>query len=151
MNQKPIITIDPGQSGGIAWTDRDGQTYAEKMPDGMTAQADTLRSIVATLPGAECVLEKVGTYVKGNAVGGACKFARHCGHMESILYMLGVPTRQVAPAVWQKAMGAMPKDKPERKRAIRELMARRFPSLTVTLATADALGIMVWAGQEDVT
>jgi hypothetical protein len=41
-----------------------------------------------------------------------------------------------------KKLGTLPKDKPERKRAIRELMARRFPGLEVTLKTADALGLL---------
>ena len=40
-------------------------------------------------------------------------------------------------------LGVLPKDKAERKRAIREEMARRFPGLEVTLKTADALGLMV--------
>ena len=59
--------------------------------------------------------------------------------------MLGVPFRDVPPAVWMKTLGTLPKVKADRKRAIRELMARRHPHLTVTLATADALGILEWA------
>ena len=32
-----LIAIDPGASGGIAWTDGDG-AHAEPMPDGMRRQ-----------------------------------------------------------------------------------------------------------------
>ena len=142
---KPIIAIDPGASGGIAWRDADGITRAEPMPTGMTAQADLLRSLVASLPGAVAVLEKVGGYMPGNSGPAACTFARHCGHLEAALYLLGVPSEQVAPGVWMKALGALPSEKPERKRAIREAMARRYPALAVTLKTADALGILTWA------
>ena len=142
---KPLIVIDPGVSGGLVWTDRDGRPHAEPMPEGMTGQADRLRSLAVELPGAAAVIEKVGCYMPGNAGPAAATFARHCGHLEAILYVLGIPTTAVVPGVWQRALGAFPKDKSERKRANRELMARRFPTLTVTLKTADALGILCWA------
>ena len=41
-----------------------------------------------------------------------------------------------------RKLGVLLKDKAERKRAIRELLARRFPGLEVTLKTADALGML---------
>ena len=142
---RPIIAIDPGAAGGVAWTESDGTVWAAPMPSGMTAQADLLRSLVASLPGAVAVLEKVGGYMPGNSGPAACTFARHCGHLEAALYLLGVPSEQVAPGVWMKALGALPSVKPARKRAIREAMARRYPALAVTLKTADALGILTWA------
>lgn len=142
---RPIIAIDPGAAGGVAWTESDGTVWAAPMPSGMTAQADLLRSLVASLPGAVAVLEKVGGYMPGNSGPAACTFARHCGHLEAALYLLGVPSEQVAPGVWMKALGALPSEKPERKRAIREAMARRYPALAVTMKTADALGILTWA------
>ena len=46
-----------------------------------------------------------------------------------------------------RSLGTLPKDKAQRKRAIREAMAVRHPHLTVTLATADALAILEWAVQ----
>lgn len=139
-----IITIDPGASGGIAWTD-DGVIRAVPMPEGMSAQADMIRTIRAEHPGIRGVVEKVGTYVPGNSGPAAATFARHCGHLDAILYCYGIPTEQVAPTVWMKALGVLPKDKQERKRAIKEAMARRYPHLVVTLKTADALGMLTWA------
>ena len=138
----PLLAIDPGASGGLAWRTPDGTVHAEPMPDGMTAQVDRLRSLAARLPGLTAIMEKVGTYVPGNHVGSACSFARHCGHLEAALYALGIPFTEVAPGVWMKRLGSLPKDKAERKRAIRELMARRFPGLEVTLKTADVLGLL---------
>lgn len=138
----PLLAIDPGISGGLAWRDPDGIVHAEPMPQGMTAQVDRLRELAASLPGLTAVMEKVGTYVPGNHVGSACTFARHCGHLEAALYALGIPFTEVAPAVWMKKLGALPKDKRERKRAIREDMQRRFPGLEVTLKTADALALL---------
>ena len=142
---KPILAIDPGASGGLAWTDPEGNTHAEPMPEGMTAQADRLRALAAELPGAVAVMEKVGGYMPGNSGPAAATFARHCGHLDAILYMAGLSASAVAPGVWQRSLGELPKDKADRKRAIRELMARRFPALAVTLKTADALGILSWA------
>jgi len=43
------------------------------------------------------------------------------------------------------ALGSLPADKTARKNAIKENVARRFPHLTVTLKTADALGMLAWA------
>jgi len=142
---KPLLAIDPGAAGGLVWVDQDGVTHAEPMPQGMTAQADRLRALAAELPGLVAILEKTGGYMPGNSGPAAVTFARHCGHLEAILYSLGIAADQVAPGVWQRALGELPKDKRVRKRAIRELMARRFPALSVTLKTADALGILTWA------
>lgn len=139
---KPRIAIDPGASGGIAWRDADATVHAEPMPDGMTAQVDFLRSLAASLPGAEAVIEKVGWWMPGDHPNSATKFARHCGHIEAALYALAVPFVAVAPAVWMKKIGTLPKEKSDRKKAIREEMQRRFPHLSVTLKTADALGIL---------
>lgn len=137
-----LIAIDPGAAGGVAWRDADGVVHAVPMPEGMTAQVDFLRSLAAQLPGAAAVMEKVGTYVPGNHVGSACTFARHCGHLEAALYALGIAFTEVAPQVWMKQLGSLPAEKGLRKKAIRELMARRFPSLSVTLKTADALALL---------
>lgn len=142
MKPVMIIGIDPGLSGGIAWED-DGTVKAIPMPDGMSAQADFLIGLkVSSDKKLKCYMEKTGTYMPGNSGPAAATFARHCGCLEGILYTLGIPTEQVAPGVWQKKLGTLPKEKPERKRAIKEEMARRYPYLTVTLKTADALAIL---------
>ncbi|MBU4460768.1 MAG: hypothetical protein KJ579_09390 [Verrucomicrobia bacterium] len=141
----PILAIDPGASGGYAWRDAEGIVHAAALPEGMTAQVDALRALAAGTPGLTAVVERVGWWMPGDHPNSACKFARHCGHLEAALYALGVPSRTVPPQVWMKTLGTLPKAKPDRKRAIRELVARRHPHLTVTLATADALGILEWA------
>lgn len=145
---KPIIAIDPGASGGIATIDRDGVERAEPMHDSMTDIIDHLRNEAAMLgPDAVAFVENVGGYRPGNSGPSAYKFARHVGQIEAALYCLGVPTTQVAPQTWMRALGTLPADKAERKRTIKERMARKHPHLGVTLATADALGILTWARQ----
>jgi hypothetical protein len=146
-NKMKTIAIDPGVSGGFAWVDGNGDVHAVKMPDGMTGQADFLRSLAVELPGLTAVMEKVGGYREGNSGPSAATFARHCGNLEAALYVLGIPTIQVTPKKWMNAIGVPPKLKEvERKNWIKDLAARRFPHLKVTLATADALGILIYSG-----
>ena len=158
-----LLAIDPGASGGLAWRSNDGTVYAVAMPDGMTATVDTLRSIAASNPGIRATVEKVGDYMPGNSGPAAVTFAEHCGGLRWSLYALGIPQdREPAPRTWQKAIGVpvepplskdMDKDakrrelaarKQRRKKWVQDAMARRYPHLRVTLATADALGILTW-------
>ncbi len=146
---KAVLAIDPGVSGGLAWVDGDGLVHAESMPDGMTATVDRLRELAVAMPGVVAVIEKVGHWMPGDHPNAATKFARHCGQIEATLYALGIPFTDVAPGVWMKCLGALPKEKADRKRMIREQMARRYPHLHVTLDTADALGLLVWRLGQD--
>ena len=144
----PILTIDPGpSSGGIAYMASDGRVHAIPMPAIMTEQIDAIREIVAEVPTITAVIEKTGFHRPGNSAVATAKFARHCGHLEAALYSVGIPFEEVAPGTWMKSLGALPADKTARKNAIKETVARRFPHLAVTLKTADALGMLVWAMQ----
>ena len=143
----PILCIDPGASGGLALLNREGNVEAFPMPATMTEQIDAIRHIAATNPGIKAVIEKVGFHRPGNSAVSTAKFARHCGHLEAALYSVGIPFEEVAPGTWMKTIGALPADKTARKNAIKEQVARRFPHLDVTLKTADALGMLVWAMQ----
>jgi len=146
MSGRNVIAIDPGASGGIAWTE-DGQVRAVAMPEGMTGIVDELRELCARIRPEAAFVEKVGGYVPGDSAVAAAKFARHCGWLEAALYAFGCPVRQVPPATWMRGVfgAALPKEKAARKRAIKEEVQRRFPALGVTLKTADALGILEWA------
>ena len=95
---------------------------------------------------AGAVMERVGSYMPGNSGVAAATFARHCGHIEAALYCLCIPlVLNPTPQTWMKQAGTWPKDKQERKRAIKEAMQRRHPHLAVTLKTADALALLGWA------
>ena len=165
-----IVGIDPGLSGGIAWYDSlctGHKVGACKMPG-------TLRDIYGLLSGhtatvgighaeAFYMVEKVGTYMPGNSGPAAAKFARHCGALDMALIAIGLPWDNITPVKWQKefigapAWGPLPPVKtPERKRElarrkqirknlIKEKAQRLYPHVKVTLATADALGILTYA------
>lgn len=150
-NNSVLMAIDPGVGGGIAWRCIEGIVHAIKMPTGLADIADKIRSIKVENPGITAIMEKTGTYMPGNSGVGAVTFARHCGNLEAILYTLGIPTEQVAPQRWQKCLGALPKEKKERKLAIKEWTSRRHPELTITLQTADALAILDCAHKLEIT
>lgn len=135
-----LLAIDPGAHGGLAWI-IDGVISCAKMPEGMTAQVELLRDFV----GFNAVMEKVGWWMPGDHPNSATKFARHCGNLEAALYAFGIPTEQFIPNKWMSNLGVTwPSDKEERKRAIKEMMQRKYPHLKVTLDTSDALGLLTW-------
>lgn len=142
---KEILAIDPGASGGLAYWNSDFERVEiQNMPDGMTAIIDTLMDL-RSKGISIVVIENVGGYRPGNSGPSACKFARHVGHLEATCYCLGFQATRVAPNTWMKSLGAFSKDKTERKREIKEMMARRYPYLNITLKTSDAVGILTYA------
>ena len=141
------IARDPGAGGGLAWC-IGVRIDCLPMPDGMTAQCDFIRQLRCEVVGAggdcACIIERVGA-MPSDGKASISKFMRHVGGIEAACYMAGLATIQVTPHKWMLAVcGVLPKNKPERKRAIKELMARRYPALNVTLKTADALGLLTY-------
>ena len=141
-----IIAIDPGANGGFAIDDWD-EVQVIKMPDTYTAILDLLHKLSMEIIRPRVVIEDVGYHVQGNNASASCKFARHVGHLEMALYSANMPVQRVRPVDWQR-MFTLPKDKKERKRKMRELMAAQYPYLKVTDWNADALGILTWAMKE---
>ena len=138
-----LIAIDPGAHGGIAWRFEGEPVDAIRMPSGMTDIHSKLQEIASVQRVTRVLIEKTGTYRKGNTGPGAVKFARHCGHLEALVYGMCLSCRQIAPNQWMKSfLGAVPKDKRERKLKIKEQAQLLYPHLAVTLLTADALGLL---------
>lgn len=146
---KTLVCIDPGKTGAIAVRDPDGRVYVDDMPDTIKDIWDHFDAItmppLGTRNDIHAILEDVGYHVHGNNATASCTFARHVGHVESVLTGLSIPWESVRPVKWQKALGTMPADKAERKRKIKDIAQRRFPNIKVTLQNADALGMMIYA------
>lgn len=111
-------------------------------------------------PDVTCFVEDVHA-MPGQGVTSMWTFGEHCGTLRGLLYALGIPVEKVQPKTWQKAIGAtrppIPKDatpsqkaqlKAEAKRKIKDIVQSKFPNLKVTLKTADALGILMYATQK---
>lgn len=144
-----MIAIDPGANGAIVYSLSDGGIAVKELPTGIDeimeairdarfGDGDTTRSLY-------CFIEQVGSYMPGNSATAAVKFARHCGHVEMAVHAAGLAMVQVSPQKWMKHLGSLPKEKADRKRAIKSMMALRFPDEKVTLKNADALGIYCYA------
>ena len=142
-----VIAIDPGANGGIA-TLFHGKVEAKNLSpdvDGMGVLVGTINTL-SFMDECRIVMEDVGFHRQGNSAQASAKFGRNVGRVEgAIMATLGEEPERVQPKAWQKALGPLPKDKMERKRAIRDMMQAEFPHLKVTLATGDALGILCWA------
>jgi hypothetical protein len=146
-----LIAIDPGANGGIAASHDGSAPVVMKMPETPKDIYDLLSGLCHAagiipehLP-CKAIVEKVGMHRQGNNASASCKFARHCGHIEMALIALGIPFEEVTPQKWMKSLGAMPKEKKDRKNHIKDIAQRRFPAIKVTLWSADALGIMIHA------
>ena len=142
-----IIAIDPGANGGIA-TRFHGKVEAKSLGpdvDGIGVLVGTINTL-SFMNECRIVMEDVGFHRQGNSAQASTKFGRNVGRVEgAIMAMFAEEPERVHPKMWQKALGPLPKDKMERKRAIRDMMQAEFPHLKVTLATGDALGILYWA------
>jgi len=134
------IGIDPGASGGIAWTHEDGMRV-ENMPDTIQGVWELLSHIVndSAMIYRHTEFKAYLEQVHSSPQMGVCsafKFGNGFGHLEMALTAAGIPFERVSPQKWQKAMGCMTKgDKNVSKRRAQEL----FPGVKVTHAIADAL------------
>lgn len=145
-----LIAIDPGKKGGIAVRDAKGRVYADDMPDTLAdlwSEINALNLLPNEIGSQETMcayIEDVGYHVAGNNASASATFARHVGHIEMALTAARISWQSVRPQKWMKSLGALPKEKADRKRKIKELMQRRYPFVKVTLQNADALAMLTW-------
>ena len=146
-----ILAFDPGASGGIAELYPNGTVSAFAMMDDSdlrdhveafiaAARMDEVRVVV--------FMEIVGGFIKvdGENVGvgpGMFKFGDGNGYIRGLIDAARIERRMVLPKVWQTGIPGVRgvKEKAVRKRALKAPAARLFPTIKVTLKTADALCI----------
>lgn len=150
---RTILAIDPGVSGGMA-VSRFGKTECWPMPE---TQGDLLALVrdIRTAAATEaselvCVLEQVSGFAGKAQPGSAMfRFGEHFGFIKGVIQTLGIRLVLVRPQVWQKGFGlgtaSACASKTEWKNKLKAEAQRRFPHLTVTLKTADALLILEYA------
>lgn len=136
-----IIGIDPGKSGGIAVI-KDGQAWADKMPETCGDIADYLKDPVNSRD-AFVFLEQANPSGDPNARGirgRTILYGNYC-YLEMALHLLNLPTEVISSMKWQKYMGCYGKcrDYADKKRYNKQKAQQLFPSLKVTNFTADAL------------
>lgn len=143
-----ILAVDPGASGGIVQLLSPDAVFADAMPDDHDLR-DLVQEFASNaaqegIP-AVCFLELVGGFIAGNAAPGSAmfNFGSGYGYIRGLLAANRIVTHLVRPQAWQLGIPGVKgqKEKAVRKRALKEHAARLFPSVKVTLKTADALCI----------
>ena len=143
---KRIVAIDPGANGAIVSQTGEDFVQSWKMPKTPDGLFDLLFDAL-DVRFVHVYCENVGGYRPGNSGPSACKFSRHVGHIDMALVALAAPRTYVVPSKWMKVFldGKVPKDKKDRKNAIKARAQELYPHLKVTLANADALGLLTYA------
>ena len=143
------LAIDPGKSGGLAWTTPAGPRCAAMPPTDdelvqllhqiLSAQQDEWRVIV----------ERVGGYCgKGQPGSAMFTFGRGYGFILGVLAGWGMEVELVTPQTWQKplALGTVAQagGKTLWKTRLKDRAQAIYPRHKVTLNTADALLLLEW-------
>jgi len=145
--QRHYIGIDPGASGGIAWSSPLGDKSAP-LPKTLGDFREQVFEILGqqgffhAISQSVCYLESPPKFVK--AIPGSAVFvmAQSFGRIEGVLAAFKVPTVTVTPQAWQKAHGLGTRGEMTTTQWKNKLKARAqslYPEEKVTLATADAL------------
>ncbi|MFZ4695062.1 MAG: hypothetical protein ACOYMV_08050 [Verrucomicrobiia bacterium] len=143
---KNILAIDPGSAGGFAWHDGE-KMCCTKMP-ATPGDVLTLVSEVTLMNKIEvCVIEQIpkftGAKLPGSSV--AVLFENY-GILQGIIMARWLRLERVTPQKWQKHFGLGTKKDAgtttQWKNKLKAEAQRRFPTVDVTLATADAL--LIW-------
>ena len=144
-----IIAIDPGKSGGIAYTTAATVVYCKPMPDTDGDVVDLIRSLTAYDASAKvCYIEKVGGFCGVGHPGSAMfSFGHGRGVIMGALMAFGWRIIEPTPQQWQKwlQIGKCGGD----KNKLKSECQRRFPDQKVTLKTADALLILDYALEKE--
>jgi len=144
-----ILSIDPGEGGGIAWTDG-VETVAIPMP---ATEGDIIDLIRTHAPDTHTAfIEDVGKGVIPGRAHAMIVLNANFAVCRTALQCFGVRTVKVLPRAWQQTF-SLGKRKDcasdtEWKNRLKSEAQRRFPHLKVTLQTSDCLLIMEWGSKQ---
>lgn len=139
------IAIDPGASGGLAWKlgSESGAFALPKTPGELVNRLKALRHEVQV-----AFIEDIPKFTGAKLPGSTMAVLFHSfGFIEGVLMAYGYAVVRIKPQAWQKALGLGTREKgqakAEWKRKLKSEAERRFPHVDVTLATSDALLILL--------
>lgn len=138
-----ITAIDPGAHGGIAILSEDVQAFP--LPQSEGDILEILQPIKGSTVYLEDLVKFTGTMMPGSAMA---TYASNWGFLKGALMALECRMVLVSPQKWQKALGlgtSRGKTKTQWKNKLKERAQQLYPSVKVTLATADALLILEYA------
>lgn len=152
----PILAIDPGASGGIAFKSEDGKVFSRPMPKEKKEFVAIMIELKEITGGKMAAyMEKVGGFMSSGESGGKNMAAAHVmfnfganfGFIQGVLMGLGIDVDLVLPKHWQSTLDLDLKrtiGKGRWKRYLKDQALLLYPDQKVTLKTADALLIMTY-------
>lgn len=149
--KQPTLAIDPGKSGGFAWTFGVRETNCVKMPETEGDVLDLLRSIRAAGIERLVIEDQVSVVGPGMKIAASAmfKFGRGFGFILGAAMGLGYRVESVRPMKWQKSLSLGTKKDAGGttpwKNKLKGIAQQRFPNCEVTLSVADALLILDYA------
>ncbi|HYF37004.1 MAG TPA: hypothetical protein VD994_17025 [Prosthecobacter sp.] len=147
-----ILAIDPGASGGFAYILDGSHPAAMSMPEtegDIIMELRNIKNMSNSTPVA--YVEEVGGFIRGNPAPGSTmfNFGRNFGFLLGVLQVLQFRIELVRPAKWQQplSLGTASNcaSKTEWKNKLKAKAQQLYPSLKVTLNTADALLLLEYA------
>ena len=146
--ETPTLSIDPGWGGGFALLPYSGVVEVFKMPQTPEAIHERMQRFRQEYPDGVVLLEKVGFHRKGNSASSSVKFAKNVAYLEMAAIANELPVNWLNPRKWMVGLlDSVPRDKGERKNAIKAAMQVAYPHIKVTLWNADALGMLEYGRQ----
>lgn len=142
-DNKVIVGIDPGASGGVAWIDQNTNIFQKSCPKTDIEMANLIKEIKRkTFGKLKAYIELVHAFPTDGR-SSAFKFGKNYGTWLGILASFNIEPIFVTPQKWQKAYGELPKVKKERKNEMKKI-ASELSGLKATLKTSDAILITLY-------
>jgi hypothetical protein len=145
------VGIDPGKNGGIVIIENK-KVELHKCPVDIHMMASILRHVKATswIDNVKAIvaIEKVWAFPT-DARSAAFKFGVNYGIWKGIIKTLNLPMIEVTPRTWMKSYAPLPKEKKERKKALKDIAIDTLSNMfnnkeRVTYAVSDAALIALW-------
>jgi len=142
---KTLVAVDPGASGGLAIRDCGGSIWLQPMPDSLPALVGLLRTYKTA--DAELWIEEVPKFTGKNIPSSTTAVLfQNVGRVEGAAVALGYSLHRVPPKVWQEPLGLGGRKSVDTqaqwKRKLRGKAEELYPTLDITLATADAVLVL---------
>ena len=138
----PVIAVDPGKTGGLAYRDSYGEIILLKW----TTESDFLDFINSKECPEHAVVEDVPVFVSGaTSNASSFKLGYTCGFICGAIRACDIPLELAKPRAWQKGLhGVKPRiGYTDRKRILKNNANSLYPKQAgLTNATADALLIL---------
>lgn len=143
MSDFTYIAIDPGKNGAVAVSRGGCLLTVDKTPGTLNDMRELLQLKISDT--VRVVIEKVAS-MPGNGSVSMFSFGQNFGQWQGIIAALQLPCIEVPPKQWQKLIGALPKDKKERKNKILDYTQKRTGA-AIRLYAADAVAMALVAPQ----